>query len=364
MSSYTKTYSCFFEIELAEQEFGLSREEHNYLCNKRLLVLIATLTHAGIRFYPEQSNDDLIRTILQNKHKSPSNFVWEHCSSSTAGGRMGVMRLVPKNQHHPRSTFWRRIHPDYKNRGGYHEWAKAAGAPAILLKNDAQQLHHIDLMESPRAPAALLFSFLKNAVLTNNLLSTHKVLYRMNELGLSSKEISQLIQQSFTVGAQKRETTLLHEAVKNGYEPLFKALFYYIDPHLPNPIDSDGNSLSHIAALYNRPGLLKILLFSEKNTNTINKQQQGIYDILVIKKFKQSLSVYEGFQVKSGCGLLHNSRNKKTPTLDFFSNQPKKINQQVSLFKQGFYHKTVPVKKWTFSQTLRGITTCLKNIGK
>lgn len=56
-------------------------------------------------------------------------WTWEHASSSTAQGRFGVMRLVPRAQHTPGSRWWRVMHPDEGAAGGYSEWARPAGAP-------------------------------------------------------------------------------------------------------------------------------------------------------------------------------------------------------------------------------------------
>lgn len=61
--------------------------------------------------------------------QTPPGWTWEHASTSTAGGRSGVMRLVPTEQHTPGSPFWRILHPDPGAAGGYSEWAIPAGAP-------------------------------------------------------------------------------------------------------------------------------------------------------------------------------------------------------------------------------------------
>lgn len=363
MGSYTKTYSCLFEVELPREKFGLSREEHNYLCNQELLILLISLKQNGIRFCSYQTNDELINYVSHHKHRSPLNFVWEHCSSSTAGGRIGVMRLVPKTQHHPRSSFWKRIHPDYKNRGGYHEWAKPAGAPSLLLKEDAQQLQNIDLSLSANAPKEMLYLFLKKAVLTNNLSGVQKIVLRFSELDFTHTQIRQIIQQTCTLGAQKRETTLLHEAIKNGYEPIFKVLFNFIDRQTVIKVDGDGNSLAHIAALYNRPGLLQLLLHTQRHFPSVNKHQKAIYDILITRNFTKSLFVYEQFQIKNNDEILLHSRKCKTPRLEFFSNKSRS-SKQTSLFNPFFSHKTKSTHSGNFLQTLRGITTCLKHIGK
>lgn len=60
---------------------------------------------------------------------TPSGWIWEHASSSTAFGEQGVMRLVPEAQRTPGSDWWRVLHPDPGAAGGYSEWAIPNGAP-------------------------------------------------------------------------------------------------------------------------------------------------------------------------------------------------------------------------------------------
>jgi len=61
--------------------------------------------------------------------QTPTGWVWEHASTSTAFGRMGVMRLVPEYQHTAGSSWWRAIHPNAGAAGGYAERAIPDRAP-------------------------------------------------------------------------------------------------------------------------------------------------------------------------------------------------------------------------------------------
>jgi len=61
--------------------------------------------------------------------KPPSGWVWQHATIEQAGGRTGVLQLVPKAQHTPGSPFWRLLHPLPGGGGGYTQWAIPAGAP-------------------------------------------------------------------------------------------------------------------------------------------------------------------------------------------------------------------------------------------
>ncbi len=89
-------YSCYFETQLDEENFGMSRKEHFKICNERLLEQLQKLQLEGIQFHSEVTNNYLIEQITNHKDQPPGKdlFTWEHCSSSTANGRMGVMRLI------------------------------------------------------------------------------------------------------------------------------------------------------------------------------------------------------------------------------------------------------------------------------
>jgi A nuclease of the HNH/ENDO VII superfamily with conserved WHH len=76
--------------------------------------------------------DDLIPGVhdsvssVGGRHR-PTDWTWHHVPSSAADGRMGVMQLVPREQHAPGSIFQDAFHPG--GQGGYAEWAVPAGAP-------------------------------------------------------------------------------------------------------------------------------------------------------------------------------------------------------------------------------------------
>ncbi|MGC1182326.1 hypothetical protein [Legionella sp.] len=80
---------------------GLSREQHNKICNKILLKKLKAFTKNGVELFERIgiSNETLIKRILANPQKPLLSLTWEHCSSSTANGRLGVMRLVLSEQH-------------------------------------------------------------------------------------------------------------------------------------------------------------------------------------------------------------------------------------------------------------------------
>jgi len=96
-----KAYSCYFEFQLDESDFGQSRDIHNKLCNEQLIEHLKVLDGEGISLSPKISNQALIESINAKKNRSPGKelFTWEHCPSITANGRLGVMRLVSYEQH-------------------------------------------------------------------------------------------------------------------------------------------------------------------------------------------------------------------------------------------------------------------------
>jgi hypothetical protein len=121
-------YSAAYETELDPSVFGSSRKVHFNRANAAL--------DKAMQADPRLAElmDELIPGVRESVssvggRKTPMGWTWEHASSSTAGGRMGVMRLVPTYQHTPGSPWWRVIHPDFSATGGYAEWAIPAGAP-------------------------------------------------------------------------------------------------------------------------------------------------------------------------------------------------------------------------------------------
>ena len=92
LNNTKNAYSCYFEFQLDESEFGRSRKDHNIICNEQLLVKFNKLEIECVQLYEEVSNSLLIEQINKRKTESPGKFLtWEHCSSSTANGRLGVM---------------------------------------------------------------------------------------------------------------------------------------------------------------------------------------------------------------------------------------------------------------------------------
>lgn len=49
-------YSCYFEVQLDEDNFGLSREDHFKICNSELLIHIKNFEIEGIQFHSDVSN--------------------------------------------------------------------------------------------------------------------------------------------------------------------------------------------------------------------------------------------------------------------------------------------------------------------
>ncbi|BDI33330.1 hypothetical protein CCAX7_53810 [Capsulimonas corticalis] len=123
-----KVYSTAFEMQLKRIDFGRGRQVHFNRANEAL--------HNAIMADPEFAAmmEKLSPGVTERVSKSggrrdPVGFTWEHASSTTASGRVGVMRLVPREQHTPGSLWWRVLHPDVGARGGYYEWARPNGAP-------------------------------------------------------------------------------------------------------------------------------------------------------------------------------------------------------------------------------------------
>ncbi len=121
-------YSVAFETRLDPADFGRSRKVHFNRSNAAL--------HEALLADPEFAAlmDELIPRVRFSvsrigTRRTPKGWVWEHASTSTASGEQGVMRLVPKVQHTPGSSWWRVLHPDPGAAGGYSEWAIPNGAP-------------------------------------------------------------------------------------------------------------------------------------------------------------------------------------------------------------------------------------------
>jgi HNH/ENDO VII superfamily nuclease len=120
-------YSVAYEVQLDPTDFGRRRIVHDNRANAAFdAALNADEAWAA-------SMDDLIDGVHQSVssvggRSTPDGWTWHHVPSSAADGRLGVMHLVPSEQHAPGSIFQRALHPD--GSGGYAEWAVPAGAPA------------------------------------------------------------------------------------------------------------------------------------------------------------------------------------------------------------------------------------------
>lgn len=121
-------YTVAFEMQLDLDDFGHHRKVHYQRANAALKkALDASPEFARMM---EAMIPGVGHTVsARGTPKPPPGWIWEHASTSTADGRKGVMRLVPKEQHTPGSPFWRVLHPDPGASGGYSEWAIPAGAP-------------------------------------------------------------------------------------------------------------------------------------------------------------------------------------------------------------------------------------------
>lgn len=278
----TSIYSCYFELQLDPSDFGLSREEHNAICNRALAKQLELLSKAGIQLVEEISNDDLLAKIIKLPRESPKFTTWEHCPSSTADGRLGVMRLVPRNQHTSTSEHWRAFHPDYKNRGGYHEWALPAGAP--YRGRDHPKVDKdfnyaaLSVEELPQ--------YFETTVISNCYEDFCKVYSRAQQL-LTPTQITRMLSRCYPMEKSQRLNTLLHKAVKNGHEPLISALLKCGEPvhHLLKIRNHRGNTVAHNAAAHNRHQVLKELKGLGANLSLQNKRKETVEDIVISRKF-------------------------------------------------------------------------------
>lgn len=123
-----RAYSVAYEMQLAAEDLGRSRSVHFNRANTRLAQDMAESPDLG------DMMEQLIPGVRESvspigRTRTPKDWAWEHAPTTTTGGRIGIMRLVPGAQHTPGSSWWRVIHPDYGARGGYAEWAVPAGAP-------------------------------------------------------------------------------------------------------------------------------------------------------------------------------------------------------------------------------------------
>ena len=343
----TNVYSNYFEVQLEQSDFGLSRKEHNEICNLKLLDFIKKLDSDKNQFCSEMSNKEIIYQLSTYKSKAPGEqlFTWEHCSSSTANGQMGVMRLVPFEQHKKKKNnpFWKTIHPDYYDRGGYHEWAIPSGAPADISFGDEVNIIGLSAKELPE--------YFKLAVKANRFDQFQQLLKRAEEV-CTPLQKQQIFTQNYTIGKSKKVTTLLHIATKNGYPPMIKAIRSHSGVPLKEQLkkqDQKGNTPAHIAAENNRYLVLKNFKRLGADLAIPNKKQETVLDIVKKRNFSSCLpyaspisSTPEVAQERRGLNKNDTSSSStpiskqhpttalKDPQFVYGDMQPKPINGKVS----------------------------------
>ncbi|MBI3771674.1 MAG: VCBS repeat-containing protein [Gammaproteobacteria bacterium] len=111
-----KAYSTLFETELKTSSYPrVSRQRHFQESNENLLRQMEGDSEFASMMQNSGVNLSRTSTGLAPR-KPPENFTWHHEQES------GVMRLVPKEQHTPGSSFWNVLHPEGK--GGWSIWGK------------------------------------------------------------------------------------------------------------------------------------------------------------------------------------------------------------------------------------------------
>ncbi|MEU2155708.1 LamG-like jellyroll fold domain-containing protein [Streptomyces sp. NPDC019396] len=121
-----RAYSTGYEMTLDAVDFGRSRGTHFRRANEALDA--ALQSDAGFAQSMEQMIPGVGRAVSsQGGRRTPAGWTWQHEPASNAGGRQGVMRLVPRSQHDPGSLWQHLLHPG--GSGGYSEWAIPNGAP-------------------------------------------------------------------------------------------------------------------------------------------------------------------------------------------------------------------------------------------
>lgn len=115
-------------MQLDPSVYGRSRDVHFNRANKSLDDAMKADPDFAKKM--EKLIPDVQRQVsAKGGREDPIGWTWEHASTSTAHGQVGILRLVPTAQHTPGSPFWRVLHPDKGAEGGYSEWAIPAGAP-------------------------------------------------------------------------------------------------------------------------------------------------------------------------------------------------------------------------------------------
>ena len=276
-------YSSYFEIQLPRRDYGKSREDHFNICNGILLEKLKQLNRNGIQLCAEVSNDKLIENLKNNKRRnlSPDDFFsWEHCSTSTVSdGRMGVMRLVPRSQHKSGSEHWRAFHPDFKNRGGYHEWAVPHGAPA------GKKRAILKIENSPKISLDQLPNYFLDAVKYNNFEVFSYVLNEAQKL-CKSEQLLQILTQTYKFGKSGAIANLLHLACANG-NPLFINVLMRYGSNVSSFVhgrDNMGNTPAHIAAGNSRDSVLRNLSAKGVDLSLVNNRGETVSHIVDLRK--------------------------------------------------------------------------------
>ena len=121
-------YSVAFETQLDDAVLGSSRSVHFNRANAALDDALRSDTAFATQF------DEMIpgassAVSLMGGRATPAGYTWHHVPSSAAGGRVGVMQLVPTWQHAPGSIWQRLVHPG--GSGGLFGMGDSTGSPEV-----------------------------------------------------------------------------------------------------------------------------------------------------------------------------------------------------------------------------------------
>jgi hypothetical protein len=272
---------------LEQADFGKSRKDHNKICNEKLIEHLSILEDEGIQFSPLIKNKELIERIMANMYRRPGRhiFTWEHCSSTTTNGRLGVMRLVLSEQHdkYTNNPYWKTLHPDYRDRGGYHEWAVPNGAPVELSKTTKRISRDIDYQQ---IPIEHLPAHFKHAIVANEYSRFAQLLNRAKQAGLSNSQLHDIFTSSNIFRVKSDTSTLMHLAARNGNMSIIEAILDIIPDKQQQLAKQNncGNTPAHIAAENNRYLLLKKLSELKVDFTIKNAKQKTAYEIAVERK--------------------------------------------------------------------------------
>ncbi len=279
-------YNSYFNVSLAQNDFGKKHEEHYKICNQFLLEQLKKDEIFGVQFCPDISNADLIAFISENaqnnKHSPSPHFIWEHCPSTTADGVLGVMRLIPKSQHTPGSAYWKLIHPEHKNAGGYHEWAIPAGAPT---QSDIRTPKRISRATIETLGLDELPLYFHKLVDTNNHECFQQLLERAKAI-CSLEKLQEIFTESYVGNGIKKPSTLLHRAIKNANPRIVNAILENgATPEQLRSLSVNGDSPAHVAARHSRVSALEKLISLDATHSILsvkNKAGQTVSDIAAV----------------------------------------------------------------------------------